>query len=66
MQTPIDVPGLPGASTQFSPEKTPGLLMSLTDLGLEIEGKRVKAFIPIANIKVAVFFESKAESNNKR
>lgn len=64
LQTPVDVPGLPGASTQFSPEKTPGLTMQLTDLGLEVQGKNTKAFIPIANIKVVVFSESKAESTN--
>jgi len=61
LQTPVDVPGLPGASTQFSPEKTPGVTMWLTELGLELSAVNhhtkatTKAFVPVANLKVVVF-----------
>ncbi len=63
LQTPIDVPGLPGATTQLSPQKTPRVTMLLTDLGLELINKDVRAFIPIANLK-AVVFEPEAQSDN--
>lgn len=61
LQTPVDIAGIPGASTQFSPEKTPNVSMFLTELGLEISAKNpnskkvTKAFIPVANLKAVVF-----------
>lgn len=62
LQSPVDVPGLPGATTQLSPEKTPKAVMSLSDLGLEISQGKTNVFIPIANVKVVVFAdEQKSE-----
>lgn len=63
LQTPVDLPDFPGASTQFSPNKTPKARMLLTDFGLELMQGKITAFIPIANLK-AVVFESEAESTN--
>lgn len=70
LQSPIDVAGLPGATTQISPEKTPGASIWLNDLGLEVThpvknriGETIRVFIPIANVKVAVL-ESEAQSDN--
>lgn len=62
LQSPIDVPGLPGATTQLSPEKTPKVTMYLSELGLEVSQGKVTAFIPVANVKVAIYAEeSKAK-----
>ncbi len=55
LQTPVDLPSFPGATTQFSPLKTPKVQMQLTDLGLELQQGGVRAFIPVANIKSVVF-----------
>lgn len=55
LQSPIDVAGLPGATTQISPDKCPGAVSFLTDLGLEVSKGTIRAFIPIANVKVAIF-----------
>lgn len=61
LQTPIDIAGIPGATTQLSKLKTPKAVMELTELGLELTQGVVKAFIPIANIKAVVFSESEAK-----
>ncbi len=64
LQTPVDIPGLPGATTQLSPTKTPRVKLELTELGLELTQGDVKAFIPVANVKAVIFDNEQLNVSN--